>query len=856
MNIFDKLAGKTGSPFVIPGTSPGTMGNRAPAPAAPTAQANPFDQFDTPAPQAAPQAQPQQPAQPDLSQHEQAALNPFDQFDTPAQQSVQQPQVQTQDQPQTQMDGTPMRYRAGQAADPISVPTDGTKSVPTPERWAKAVHLAHMLADHRVPEAAIVQYAQDSGLGMGAIPLPHGGQAPGGLLAQLQFRRQNPRYSDVQGWIDSMSDYGHDEVPMTAAEKVYNEIGTSAPGVYVVNTGLAAGDLGNGLTGGALEHAFGDPETNRAKVAAINAQHPTAAALGTITGSIAGGAAADKAVADVAGLASKPLARAGVRVLGDAASGAAQGAGAAPDGQRTEGALVGGIVAPVAGVVSRTVAHGLGGVGSGNAQDRDVLDAADRLNAGAVAGEEIRPLPGHVSGGGVVSMGHALLEPSFMGGRASGLAKASQRFEQNAGAALGRIADDAAGGSAQDLTSVAAQANDASRPGSLAAYAGDSKQVTDSIYGQAEHLAGNTALATPRTINAIDALLAKSAATPGGIPGFEKLAALREELANGRFTVEGLRTLRTTFGDSLDSTQRAAREAAKTIWPTLSQDIRAGLVQSGKSDAAKAYRLADAKYADRAANIEVISRIIGPNADLSADQVANRIGAMSKVEYGKLGQAMSAIDPDQAAAIRGGLIDNLGAPTAGNTDAGFNLVSFGTRWAKLSDQAKAALYPPQTIRDLNDLATLATAQKGIRRLGNASRSGVTVQNLAESGAIFSGNWHALIAPFITGKILSMPGAAKAMVALAQNKPIQVVTRRLAEVARRNPAAGPAIQGLIAQLNGDSSAGDTGPLPPPDPSIATTPAPMDTNTYDPLAYDPSTFDPNAQYDPNNPTPVIQ
>ena len=845
MNIFDKLASQAPTPFVIPGQrNPLALGMTPTTVAQP--QANPFDQFDAPqAPQqqAQPQQQPQQVAQPDLSQHEQAAQNPFDQFDEPA------PQAQPQHAaPSQQMDGTPMRYRNAANGEGVEVADDGLKSVADPVRGAAAQQLMALLGDRRNSDAAVVQFAQD-----------HGVMSPS-LLLQLKFRKDNPGYTGAykaEGW-------DHREVPMTTGDKIYNYVGNSGPGVYLVNTGLAAGDLGNGVTGGALEHAFGDADLNRAKVASINAQHPTAATLGTITGSIAGGVAADKAIADVAGKVASPVLRAGVRVLGDAASGAAQGAGAAPDGSRADGALLGAVLNPIAGVVSRTAARGIGGIGTANPQGQEVLDAAGRLNAGAPLEDAIRPLPGHVSSGGVVPSAHALLEPSFIGGKLSRLQGASQQFEQNAGKALGRIADDAAGGSAQDLTSVAAQANDATHPGSLAAYGADSKQVSDEIYGNAARLAGNTMLATPRTINAIDGLLAKSAATPGGIPGFEKLAQLREDLANGRFTVDGLRTLRTSFGDSLDASQRTAREAANTLWPTLSQDISLGLNEQGNSAAAKAYRLADRQYAQRAANMEVISRVIGPNADLSADQVANRIASMSKLEYPKLAQAMGAIHPDQAAAIRGGLIDSLGKPTGGAASAGegFNLNQFGTRWAKLSPQAKAALYPANTVRDLDDLATLAAAQKRVVREGNPSRSGITNQNWAEImtgpaavGATVMGHPGAVV-PFmgihISGQLLATPGVARAMVALAQNKSVQVVTRRLAEVARRNPAAQAMIHGLVSQLNGEPDLSQDAPPPAvtSDAPLPAVPEPA-VNPYalDRAYSDPSQYDPNQYQDPS-------
>lgn len=272
--------------------------------------------------------------------------------------------------------------------------------------------------------------------------------------------------------------------------------------------------------------------------------------------------------------------------------------------------------------------------------------------------------------------------------------------------------------------------------------------------------------------------------------------------------------------------------------------------------------------------MEVISRVIGPKADLSADQVANRIASMSKLEYPKLAQAMSAIHPDQAAAIRGGLIDSLGKATGGAASAGegFNLNQFGTRWAKLSPQAKAALYPANTVRDLDDLATLAAAQKRVVREGNPSRSGITNQNWAEImtgpaavGATVMGHPGAVV-PFmgihISGQLLATPGVARAMVALAQNKSIQVVTRRLAEVARRNPAAQAMIHGLVSQLNGEPDLSQDAPAPVPAPDMSG-PNPYAQYLPQPQAQAaPQYADPAPEYpdpnatDPNYPNPYEQ
>jgi hypothetical protein len=432
---------------------------------------------------------------------------------------------------------------------------------------------------------------------------------------------------------------------------------------------------------------------------------------------------------------------------------------------------------------------------------REILNAADRLNAGAAPEDAIQPLVANTSNGGMGSLLHGLIEPTVLGGKVSGLGTATDKFVQTTGKAMNRIADDAAGGSAENLTAVAARANDPAVPGSLAAYRSEVRQLNTQAYNSAEQLAGDTALQTPRTINAIDAKLAEWRQIPGGVEGMSKLEDLRETLANGKWTVQGLRGLRTSFGDRLDSSNRTVRDAASALWPTLSQDISAGLKQSGKGAAAKAYRAADIDYADRLSNLDVIDKVIGQNADLSADRVATNLKNMAANDYDKLGKALSAIDPVHANQIRGALVSKLGEGLASRNTPGetFSMESFATNWNKLSAEAKAATFAPATVRDLNDLALLTGSARRAGRLGNPSRSGVTnqnwtqVQNIgAATYAGFAGLAHpgtilALATPVAAGRLLATPGFARLLVRAGEGASPKILGRRLAELVRRNPA---------------------------------------------------------------------
>lgn len=394
------------------------------------------------------------------------------------------------------------------------------------------------------------------------------------------------------------------------------------------------------------------------------------------------------------------------------------------------GAALGGVVGGAAGGIANRIAANR----AAPSEAREILNAADRLNAKAAPDELIQPLVGHTSNGGVGSQATAIAQP-LISGRLSGLDRSVNRVETASGQARDRIANELAGGSADDLNTVAARQSNPANPGTLAAYEAESKTASDALYGHAENLAGDVHLQTPSTVAAIDAKLAEWRAVPGGVAGAGALQELRDNLAGSQYTVAGLRRLRTTFGDGIDSGNRTVKEAAKSIWGPLSRDITQGLRSQGLGEAATAYRAADQNFAQRLQNLDSIGLILG-DGQHSADTVADNISRMSRSDYGQLSRSLGVLPADQQNSIRAAIVDNLGRARPGMQDATgerFSLESFLTHWShdKFSDQAKAAILPSNTVRDLNDLARIAGANRSLKGRGNPSRSGITVNSSAE-----------------------------------------------------------------------------------------------------------------------------
>lgn len=285
------------------------------------------------------------------------------------------------------------------------------------------------------------------------------------------------------------------------------------------------------------------------------------------------------------------------------------------------------------------------------------------------------------------------------------------------------------------------------------------------------------------------------------------------------------------------------KEAANSLWPRLSEDISGGLSRNGQGDAARAYRAADQNYAARSQNLDLINLILG-DGQHSADTIANNIQRMSRSDYGQLSRSLAVLPDDQANQIRGAIVDGLGRAKPNQQDLTgekFSLETFLTSWngGKFSDQAKEAILPPATIRDLNDLARVASANRSLGRKGNASRSASTLNNLAEfgflTGAKVAGGIPGLLggaaAKLLTGRTLASPGVARALVAASENRGIGFVANRLTEAARRNPALSANIFGLRDAMSGNApdhaATPDTQPPVPFDPADpASGPNPFD------------------------------
>jgi len=233
------------------------------------------------------------------------------------------------------------------------------------------------------------------------------------------------------------------------------------------------------------------------------------------------------------------------------------------------------------------------------------------------------------------------------------------------------------------------------------------------------------------------------------------MTALRSDQGAVKFA--DLRALRTWVREAQRNPQlRQGMDDAslQRLEGALTQDIRASARQIGGEAAERALRRADQFYRTGSQRLKQIDQRFGVMNDrVSAENLYARIkgvatsGARSDAE--SLLALRRSVPQDVWGDVAATLIDDMGKPTAGalGGEGAFSVTQFAKNYGAsgqkggLSEAAKDVLFGPKGTaqRDaLDDLAEVARLQGGVEKAANASRSGVSVQNvgtLTGAGAI-------------------------------------------------------------------------------------------------------------------------
>lgn len=536
----------------------------------------------------------------------------------------------------------------------------------------------------------------------------------------------------------------------------------------------------------------GTMRDNLARQRAIDATDEEVNPYARLGGQIAGGFALPVGAATGA----RGLARVG------AIYGAGYGVGSAEGGAYDrlvgglQGGAVGGAVGGGLGGLSRLIPRS-GGGGPTGGRGADVMRAGQELG--------VEPIPAYVGGPftGRLTAGAA----QTIGG-AGPIMRANQRIQQGAADVLSGIATTEGAPVRQEVLGETAQR-------AAQGYIDQSGRVGGELYREARNLAGDTRIQGRQALDTLDQNIAELAQTPNtSAPVVSGLQRFRDDLAvtleNGaterrRLPVDAIRALRTNVRaeaqtDALRATDYQRR--ANQVLDALSEDIASQL----SPEARQAFQRADQAWAERLNVIDdVMSQVIGPQGDRSAEAVAQRLASMSRGDSARLRTFINNVNQEEAGVIRGSLIQELGRATKGQQTAagdGFSLEKFLSNWDDLPDRTRQILFRGDSRQAIESLAVLAQGARNASGFANTSNTGGATNAAAAIQSISAiTGWGtagaSLVLENITARMLASPAVARIIARPPSDRGRLI--RRLTEAGVREPALAPDISRFVQAL---------------------------------------------------------
>lgn len=201
----------------------------------------------------------------------------------------------------------------------------------------------------------------------------------------------------------------------------------------------------------------------------------------------------------------------------------------------------------------------------------------------------------------------------------------------------------------------------------------------------------------------------------------------------GTLTFDELKELRSTIGRAIGDpilVNDIPKADLKRVYGAISQDLEDGARQRGP-EALKAFRRANDYYRAGLDRIEQIEGLLKGSPEQSFAKLNRAAQQGVGADVGLLRSVKKSVPSSDWNNVGAAVIRRLGEPTAGAkdvlADTNFSVSSFSTNWAKISNDAKDALFgadtPGSPRSGLETLSRISQAQKNVGRLANVSRSG-------------------------------------------------------------------------------------------------------------------------------------
>lgn len=302
---------------------------------------------------------------------------------------------------------------------------------------------------------------------------------------------------------------------------------------------------------------------------------------------------------------------------------------------------------------------------------------------------------------------------------------------------------------------------------------GPIKQRVDDLYTEVDNLVNPTTVGPlTNTRNIANTITGRR--TTSALPGSKNVDELQEAIDRGGLTYEGVKGLRTHFGEMLDGSKiipdGMSKAEVKQIYGALSQDMRLTIARAGGPDGLAAYDKAE-RAAKRWANVrEDLQRVLNVNSEEGIfSRVIQAASSKSTADVKLLGRVRGAVGPDKWNEVSAALIERLGRAPDGSFSPDRMLGPSGL--GGLSDEGKRMLFRSTGQNShadvIDNIAMISKRWKSLNQFANPSG---TSQSVIGGGLGYGvlADPMTTIASFVgsaaTAKILATPASARSLAA--------------------------------------------------------------------------------------------
>jgi hypothetical protein len=326
-------------------------------------------------------------------------------------------------------------------------------------------------------------------------------------------------------------------------------------------------------------------------------------------------------------------------------------------------------------------------------------------------------------------------------------------------------------------SSDAAAAGQAVREGVTDAIkSGPIKQKVDALYTNVDNLVNPTVTAPMPNTRAVAAQI-EGRRVNAALPGSKNVAELEDALSRPGMNYEGIKDLRTFFGEMIDGSkeipQGMGMGEVKQIYGALSKDLRLTIARAGGPDGLKAYDAAE-KAAKRWADVrQDLQRVLNVNSEEGVfSRIIQAAGSKSSADIKLLGRVRGAVGPDKWNEVSSAVIERLGRDPQGNFSPDRLLGPSGL--GGLSPEGKRLLFRSTGqaghADTIDDIATISKRFKQLNQYANPSGTGQTTLGGAFGAGLVADPVSAVTTFLGAGglsMVLSRPASARAMAAWAR-----------------------------------------------------------------------------------------